>query len=247
MFPGSSGAHRRFRLLDDQDQTEFTHTFEVHTLELAKLPEDPAQLSAPFEIWGDFLRRAAKLDPEKLPPDFDRPILRSALEELDMLSRDEIERERYENRLKVMLDELSRATYAQQMVEKAAEAQRQLQAAQRQLQESEQQLQESERQLQNSERQRHESERQLHESERQRTDSERRRTELERQTTELEQRIAAAEQQSWDAVKQRLQFAARLLRVSNAQQEAWMSLPLEQMQAKVESLEGEIVREWGKR
>jgi predicted transposase/invertase (TIGR01784 family) len=224
-FPGMT-AHRRFRLLDDQDQTEFTRSFEIHTLELAKLPEDPAQLSAPFEIWGDFLRRAAELDSDKLPPHLDRPILRYALEELDMLSRDELERERYENRLKVLMDERSRAEYAKQMAENAAEAERQLQGAQQQLQGAQQQLQGAQQQLQDTERQ-------LQDAERQRA--------------ELEQRIAAAEQRSSDAAKQRLQFLAHMLRIPQAQQDAWMCLPLEQLQDKVKSLEVDFVREWSER
>jgi hypothetical protein len=57
-----------------------------------------------LDIWLYFLRHAENIDPEALPATLDRPLIRRAFKELQMLSQTDMERERYEARRKAQLD-----------------------------------------------------------------------------------------------------------------------------------------------
>lgn len=62
------------------------------------------QLNAPVDHWLCFLENGATLDADALPERLDRPEQRSALVVLDMLVRSELEREKYEARLRDRLE-----------------------------------------------------------------------------------------------------------------------------------------------
>jgi hypothetical protein len=57
------------------------------------------------ERWLYFLRHGPELDTETLPDFLDTPVIRNALEELAVLSQDELERDQYESRLKFLRDQ----------------------------------------------------------------------------------------------------------------------------------------------
>jgi predicted transposase/invertase (TIGR01784 family) len=80
----------------------------VITVELPKFVLEPPDLSTPLESWLYFLRNADRLDPRKLQAPLNRPQIQLALEDLEMLSQDDLERERYLARMRVLMDEESR-------------------------------------------------------------------------------------------------------------------------------------------
>jgi len=61
-----------------------------------------------LDIWLYFLRNAEKMDKEALPQILREPLVERAMEELQVLTQTELERERYESRRKAQLDENTR-------------------------------------------------------------------------------------------------------------------------------------------
>jgi predicted transposase/invertase (TIGR01784 family) len=92
--------HHQFGLVDPRTQLVLTDDLAIHIVELPKFVLGPNQLSTPFDIWCYFLRHGEVLDTANLPVALDKPIIHRALGVLNMLTRNEQERERYEARLK---------------------------------------------------------------------------------------------------------------------------------------------------
>jgi predicted transposase/invertase (TIGR01784 family) len=149
LFPGVSEYHLCFRLLDRQNRVAFTDDIEVHLIELPKVPADPAGVKGPLDAWVYFLRYAERLDTDLLPPGLNVPPIRQAMEELRMLTQDDLERERYEARLKIHRDALSlvrELSRLQEEVEKKQqEVEKKQQEAQRHQQEAQRHQQEAQR------------------------------------------------------------------------------------------------------
>ena len=76
----------------------------MHLFELPKFRVPVEGLRTPLEKWLYFLRHGARLDSENLPPTLEVPENRQALEELIMVTQDERDWARYEDRLKAELD-----------------------------------------------------------------------------------------------------------------------------------------------
>ena len=62
----------------------------------------------PLDVWLYFFRYAEELDSEQLPSALDMAEIHQAMEELKVLSQNDLERERYLARVKLQRDELSR-------------------------------------------------------------------------------------------------------------------------------------------
>jgi hypothetical protein len=62
------------------------------------------EVRTPLEQWMYFLCHGAELDPYKLPAELEVPAIRHALGEMQMMTQSELERERYEARLKWQRD-----------------------------------------------------------------------------------------------------------------------------------------------
>lgn len=92
---------------DDQHGLVFSENLEIHLIELPKFVATLEGLKDPLDVWLYFLRHAERLDPEALPPALDLPIIHRAMEELTMLTQNDLERERYEARLKAHHDYVS--------------------------------------------------------------------------------------------------------------------------------------------
>jgi predicted transposase/invertase (TIGR01784 family) len=107
LFPEVTDYHLRFRLLEELHHFPFAGDLELHTLELPKFRKTDTELTNGLDIWLYFLRHGEMIDSEALPKTFDRPIILRAVEELKMLTQNEIERERYESRRKAQLDYIS--------------------------------------------------------------------------------------------------------------------------------------------
>jgi len=99
--------HHTFRAWDANSGTLLCKELELHTIELPKFNLTPEQCSTPLERWCYFLKHGETLDDENLPSSLDVPPIRQALEILRMLSQDELERERYLDRLKAQRDAAS--------------------------------------------------------------------------------------------------------------------------------------------
>lgn len=76
----------------------------MHILELPKFNKPVEELATSLDCWLYFLRHAQALDTEALPERLNASELRWALENLIMISQNELDRERYESRLKAQLD-----------------------------------------------------------------------------------------------------------------------------------------------
>jgi predicted transposase/invertase (TIGR01784 family) len=107
LFPDVAAYHLRFGLWDTEHQVRFTEDLAVHVLELPKFARAVEQLTDPLEVWLYFLRHAETLDTTALPTPLTVPPIRQALEELQMLSQNDRERERYEARRKQQRDAIS--------------------------------------------------------------------------------------------------------------------------------------------
>lgn len=86
----------------------FSEDFEAHILEIAKFEKEPLALTSPLDRWLYFLRNAEHLTADALPESLNQPIIQRAMKELAMLTKDQLERERYEARVKLQRDEISR-------------------------------------------------------------------------------------------------------------------------------------------
>jgi predicted transposase/invertase (TIGR01784 family) len=82
---------------------------ELHIIELPRFTLTAEQITTPLERWCYFLKHGDTLDTDSLPPTLDVPPIRQAVEILTMLSKDELERERYLDRLKAQRDAQSLA------------------------------------------------------------------------------------------------------------------------------------------
>jgi len=60
-----------------------------------------------FDIWCYYLVHGAELDADSLPARLAIPSVRRAMEVLEMLTQNDLERERYETRLKAQRDQIS--------------------------------------------------------------------------------------------------------------------------------------------
>ncbi|CAN5182022.1 hypothetical protein BH10PLA2_BH10PLA2_08100 [soil metagenome] len=104
LFPEIDDYHLQFSLLERRRHFPFNADLSFHILELPKFRKSAADLHGGLDIWLYFLRFAGRMDSDRLPETLDSPFVKRAFEELKMLTEAEIERERYEARLKAQLD-----------------------------------------------------------------------------------------------------------------------------------------------
>jgi predicted transposase/invertase (TIGR01784 family) len=105
LFPQAPEHHLHFRLLEERRHFPFADDLELHILELPKFTKSATELVNDLEAWLYFLRHAEKMDTDALPAALEQhPQVRRALEELQMLTQTDLERERYEARRKWQFD-----------------------------------------------------------------------------------------------------------------------------------------------
>jgi predicted transposase/invertase (TIGR01784 family) len=115
LFPRSSAYHLVFELRERQQRLLFTDDLVVHILELPKFTKSAAELTTPLDAWLYFLQQGEQLDTEALPPALHAvEEIRGAMGELQMISQSDLERERYEARLKFQRDWSSSLTGARE-------------------------------------------------------------------------------------------------------------------------------------
>jgi predicted transposase/invertase (TIGR01784 family) len=112
LFPEKPAHHLPFQLWNPEHQVVLTNDLAIHMIELPKFTKTAEQLADPLDVWLYFLRYAATLDTDALPPALNIPVIHQAMEELRMLTQNDLERERYEARIKQQRDERSRIAAA---------------------------------------------------------------------------------------------------------------------------------------
>jgi predicted transposase/invertase (TIGR01784 family) len=103
-FPHVPDYHLRFCLMEQAHHFLLTGDLEFHVLELPKFTKSVQDLASGLDRWLYFLRHAEMMDTEEVPVTLHQPLVLRALEELQMLTQSDLERERYESRRKAQLD-----------------------------------------------------------------------------------------------------------------------------------------------
>jgi predicted transposase/invertase (TIGR01784 family) len=115
LYPEVTDHHLVFRLKEATQGLVWCDDLEIHLIELPKFTRTVEEVSSALDRWCYFLRHAAGLDPDHLPPTLDVPAIRRAMEVLKVFTQDEQEREIYEARLKFQRDQIS---WAQELQER---------------------------------------------------------------------------------------------------------------------------------
>jgi predicted transposase/invertase (TIGR01784 family) len=108
LFRDTPGYHHKFRVIDPGSGLVFTDHLGIHILELGKFSLTADRVRTPLEMWCYFLRHGQELDRANLPAPLNVPWINRALEVLQIMTHNDIEREQYESRWRAMLEERSR-------------------------------------------------------------------------------------------------------------------------------------------
>ena len=106
----------------------FSDRLEIHVVELPKFRKNPGELADSLDAWCFFLKNAADLDAEELPSGLQKPAVQKAMEVLTVISKTDLERERYEAQVRWERDrradviEREKALKAKEAAEKKAES-----------------------------------------------------------------------------------------------------------------------------
>jgi predicted transposase/invertase (TIGR01784 family) len=100
--------HNVFHLTEKETGVSYFKDLELHTIELKKFSGDQreevndlvAKIRSSLDIWVAFLTRQDLLNRERLPEPLDNPVLKKALNVLDVMNFSPEEREAYEEHLK---------------------------------------------------------------------------------------------------------------------------------------------------
>ena len=115
--------HWHFQLRDAEEPgIIFSDHLAVHVVELPKFDRTATELTTGCERWSYFLRHADELDTDRLPAPLQTPAIKKAMEVLRMLTQNDLDREKYEARLKFRRDENARLSDALQRGEARGEA-----------------------------------------------------------------------------------------------------------------------------
>ncbi len=116
LFPQVPDYHLDFQLRSSRHpQLIFSGQQSMHVLELPKFKRTAAELADPLDVWCYFLVHGEELDTDNLPEALRTPAVHRAMEVLYMLSQNDLERARYEARLKDERDRISFVEEARQL------------------------------------------------------------------------------------------------------------------------------------
>jgi predicted transposase/invertase (TIGR01784 family) len=102
LFPAADDYHLVFELVDVAHGERFTDLMQVHVLQLPKFVHAADELENDLDAWLYFFRNPELIDVDHLPSRLNQPIFRRAIKELEMLTKDEQERIRYESRMRAI-------------------------------------------------------------------------------------------------------------------------------------------------
>jgi predicted transposase/invertase (TIGR01784 family) len=113
LFPEVPAYHLVFEWRERDFPLRLTEDLAVHLLELSKFTKSTEELATPLDVWLYFLRHGDQLDTEALPASMAAVAeVHRAMGELQMITQSDLERERYEARLKWQRDMSSALAYA---------------------------------------------------------------------------------------------------------------------------------------
>ncbi len=104
LLPEVPGWHATFELRERQSGIPFSDQLAVHILQLPRFASRADEVATPLQRWMYFLCHGEELDPDRLPAELHVPAIERALGELQMMNQSELERDRYEARLKWQRD-----------------------------------------------------------------------------------------------------------------------------------------------
>jgi predicted transposase/invertase (TIGR01784 family) len=108
VFPEVPEYHLDFQLRSPRHPgLVFSDQQSMHVVELGKFRRTAEELTDPLDVWCYFLVHGADLDADNLPPALQSPAVKRAMEVLLMLTQNELERQRYLDRLKAERDQFS--------------------------------------------------------------------------------------------------------------------------------------------
>ncbi len=108
IYPQTDDYCLPFELCNRKNDLLFSSDILLVVLELPKFNLAAEKISNQLEAWLYFFRHAHHLDSEDLPKPLSNTKIQEAIEELIMLSQDDLEREKYRARVRVQRDELTR-------------------------------------------------------------------------------------------------------------------------------------------
>ena len=102
LFEEEDGFYSRFHIMEDTRHFKYTDKIEFHVIELPKLPATLTKDSGSIELWAKFIN-AEKTEEFDMIAEKD-PYIKSAYNQLQIISRDKQKRLEYEAREKAILD-----------------------------------------------------------------------------------------------------------------------------------------------
>ncbi len=104
LFPGETDCHQRFRLWNETHSLTYSDRLEIHVIELPKFVKVQHELRTDLDGWLFFLQHIAQLELNPWPSELRFAGLQHAAKELEMLAATDLERQRYEDRVKGQMD-----------------------------------------------------------------------------------------------------------------------------------------------
>ncbi len=126
LFPQTADYHLPFRLLNPTHQLAFTDLLAIHLIEFPKFTRPVELITDPLEVWCYFFRHAQTLDKDQLPVQLNIPPIQQALEVMTVITQNDLERERYQDRLKRLRDDAMILHEAEEARHEAEEARKEL-------------------------------------------------------------------------------------------------------------------------
>ena len=120
LFAGSEAFHSVFELIDQHTSVRFSRHLQIHVIEFPKFQVPVDRLGDTLEKWVYLLRNAEEMETDELPQLFNEPVFGQAMREWEMLTQDDLERERYWSRMKAIMDEATWKAAAEEAARIAA-------------------------------------------------------------------------------------------------------------------------------
>jgi predicted transposase/invertase (TIGR01784 family) len=251
MFRAREACHSVYRLLERDSQECLTEHQELHLLEIPKFHCELEALREPLDFWLYFLQNGKELDADALPGPLARPDIHKAMEVLKVFSQSELERDRYENRLKAQRDLMALKREREDAVRELEDTTRELEVATRELEVAKREREDAKREREDAKREREDAMREredamrkFEEVEQARNEAARKLDEAERKRKEVTLQRDLAQQELVRSGKRtlisRIQLCQKLLGQSQAIGDQLMDESLDRLQALAEQLEQQL-------
>jgi predicted transposase/invertase (TIGR01784 family) len=249
MFRQRATFHSAFRLLELGSQVCLTEHQELHLLEIPKFHREIEDLREPLDFWLYFLKNGKDLDADALPGPLDRPEIRKAMEVLKVFSQSELERDRYENRVKGQRDLMALKRERDEAVRERDDSKRELDDWKRELDDRKRELDDRKRELDDRKRELEGGKRELEDTLRKLEEAEQARNDAARKLEEAILQQDLAQQELIRSGKQnlisRIQLCQKLLGQSQATCDQLMGESLDSLQTLAEQLEHQLTASLG--